>query len=84
MVHKKGDTMEKENKNNNSRTLFSVPLNGCLMVIILSALAGIFINECKRSQIRLENDKRKYQNDTITTLKHIANNTFIFNNARTR
>lgn len=82
MVHKKGDTME--NKNNNSRTLVSVLLNGCLMVIILSALAGIAINECKRSQIRLENDKQKYQNDTISTLKHITNNTFVFNNARTR
>lgn len=80
MVHKKGDTMEKENKNNNSRTLFSVPLNGCLMVIILSAIAGIFINECKRSQIRLENDKRKYQNDTITTPRPTINNVFTLKN----
>lgn len=66
--------------NNNQRTIFSVPLNGCLMVIILSAIAGIFINECKRSQIRLENDKRKYQNDTITSPKSFMHNTALFKN----
>lgn len=48
------------------RTLFSIPITGCLMVIILSAIAGIMVNECKRSQIRLENDRQKHQkNDTI-------------------
>lgn len=48
------------------RTLFSIPITGCLMVIILSAIAGIMVNECKRSQIRLENDRQKYQkSDTI-------------------
>lgn len=49
-----------------TKTLFSIPIPGCLMVIILSAIAGIMVNECKRSQIRLENDRQKYQqNDTI-------------------
>ena len=54
-----------------TKTLFSIPLHGCLTVIILSALAGIATNECKRSQIRLENDRQKYQkNDTIQP--HVA------------
>ena len=66
-----------EQNNDNSRTIFSVPLNGCLMVIVLSAIAGIFINECKRSQIRLENDRKKYQNDTVVAPKAVSNNTLV-------
>jgi hypothetical protein len=66
-----------EQNNDNSRTIFSVPLNGCLMVIVLSAIAGIFINECKRSQIRLENDRKKYQNDTVVAPKSVSNNTLV-------
>lgn len=58
------------------KTLFSIPIPGCLMVIILSAIGGIMVNECKRSQIRLENDRQKYQaNDTIQPRAATAPNT---------
>lgn len=58
--------MEQKNQNMQIQPNFRVPINGCLMTIILCAVAGIMINECKRSKIRLENDKRKYQmNDTV-------------------
>lgn len=74
---------QNQNQNQNQkRTLFSVSIPGCLTVIILSAIAGIMVNECKRSKLRLENDRRKYQqNDTIARgptaqntlyIKHIA------------
>ena len=58
-----------------TRTLFSIPLDGCLTLIILSAIAGIAINECKRSKLRLENDRQKYhQNDTTVTPNATAQN----------
>ncbi len=46
----------------------------CLKVVILCAIAGILINECQRSEIRLENDKRKYYQNIIqdnTPTNHI-------------
>lgn len=57
---KRTDDYYDENQRNpqqQPRTLFSIPISGCLMVIILSAIAGIAVNECKRSKIRLENDR---------------------------
>ena len=61
--------MEKEYKTNKRPQfwpIFPYPMQRCLIIVILSAIAGIMINECKRSQIRLENDRKKYQNnDTI-------------------
>lgn len=67
--------MEYKNQNNNQRPIISLPINGCLMAVILSAIAGIMVNECKRSQIRLENDKQKYRNEAIKPPKTVANNT---------
>jgi len=68
--------MNNENQNNSQpRTLFSIPLTGCLMVVILSAIAGIMVNECKRSQIRLEKDKQKYQQNDSIKPKTISGNT---------
>ena len=72
-----------ENKNNNPKnthTLFSVPITGCLMIIILSAIAGIMVNECKRSQIRLENDRRKYQTDTTVQPNKFTNKILFLKN----
>ncbi|MBO4700246.1 MAG: hypothetical protein J5620_00670 [Alphaproteobacteria bacterium] len=60
-----------------TKTLFSIPIPGCLMVIILSAVAGIIINECKRSQIRLENDRQKYQQNDNIKPKVAQNTLFI-------
>ena len=77
--------MEYKNQNNNQRPIISLPINGCLMAVILSAIAGIMVNECKRSKIRLENDKQKYQNDTLRIPKTVANNTlFLKDFVRTR
>lgn len=71
---------DKNTQPQQKRTLFSIPVSGCLMVIILSAVAGIMINECKRSQIRLENDRKKYQqNDTIKSDTATARNTLVLN-----
>lgn len=79
---KKNDNNAENNESANSqqqtRTIFSIPLNGCLTLIILSAIAGIAINECKRSKIRLENDRQKYQqNDTITPNATAQNTLFL-------
>ena len=72
-------TQNNEQKNTQQpRTLFSVPVTGCLMVIILSAIAGIMVNECKRSKIRLENDRQKYQqNDTVASNATAQNTLFL-------
>ena len=39
----------------------TMPLNGCLWVICLMFLTGIIGNECKRSSIRLEEEKLKLE-----------------------
>ena len=70
---------DKQAAQQEKRTLVSIPLHGCLMVIILSAIAGIMVNECKRSKIRLENDRQKYQNDTIKSNMTSTKNTFVLN-----
>ncbi len=68
-----------------NRTLFSIPVSGCLMIIILSAIAGISINECKRSKLRLENDRRKYQqNDTIAPNATAQNTLYLKSLSRAR
>lgn len=73
-------TNDNNNQNQQKRTLVSIPIPGCLMVIILSAIAGIMVNECKRSQIRLENDRQKYQQTDTTKLNTAsARNTFVLN-----
>ena len=60
------------------KTLVSIPISGCLMIIILSAIAGIMVNECKRSKIRLENDRQKYQqNDTVASNATAQNTLFL-------
>jgi len=70
----------KENQDNkqpqqSSKTLFSIPLNGCLSVIILSALAVIAVKGCKMMNMKYEEQKvqhemymdsiNKVRNDTI-------------------
>lgn len=58
--------------------LFPYPVQRCLIVVILSAIAGIMVNECKRSKIRLEHDRQKYQqNDTIAPNATAQNTLFL-------
>lgn len=68
-----------------NQTLFSIPVSDCLMIIILSAIAGISINECKRSKLRLENDRMKYQrNDTIAPNATARNTLYLKSLSRAR
>ena len=39
----------------------TMPLNGCLWVICLMFLTGIIGNECRRSSVRLEEEKLKLE-----------------------
>ncbi len=41
---------------------FRVRFDGCLLVVILGAIACISVNECNRSKIRLEKDKIELEN----------------------
>jgi len=56
---------EKQNTENEQskqqKTLFSIPITSVLMIIILSALCGITVKECKRADLRLKRDKYKYE-----------------------
>ena len=79
---KKNDNNAENNESANSqqqtRTIFSITPSGCLIVIILSAIAGIAINEYKRSKLRLEHDRQKYQqNDTIAPNATTQNTLFL-------
>ncbi len=59
----------------------SIPLNGCFTVIIFSIIICILVNECRRSKIRLDNDRRKYQqNDSIIAAPQLPDNTAVFMN----
>lgn len=87
-MNKKDDYYTQNNNQQNStqkRTLFSVSIPGCLTVIILSAIAGIMVNECKRSKLRLENDRHKYQQtDTIRPNTTAQNTLYLKHFARGR
>lgn len=43
------------------KTIFRIPITGCLEIIALLAICGIFINECQRSQIRRKIEKIHYE-----------------------
>ena len=52
--------MKEQESNQNqqqSKTLFSIPLNGCLSVIILSALAVMAVKGCKMVNMKYEEQK---------------------------
>lgn len=44
-----------------SKTLFSIPINGCLSIIILSALACIAVKGCKMMNMKYEEQKVKHE-----------------------
>lgn len=43
------------------KTIFRMPVTGCLEIIALLAICGIFINECQRSQMRRKIEKARYE-----------------------
>lgn len=47
--------------NQNTKKLLEIPLSGCFSIIILSALSGIVVNECRRSDMRYEREKIIHQ-----------------------
>ena len=55
--------MEKQNKQPQQppKTLFSIPLNGCLSVIILTAVACIAVKGCKMVNMKYEEAKVKHE-----------------------
>lgn len=56
--------MKEQESNQNqqqSKTLFSIPLNGCLSVIILSALAVMAVKGCKMVNMKYEEQKVKHE-----------------------
>ncbi|MCQ2598841.1 MAG: hypothetical protein MJ187_00470 [Alphaproteobacteria bacterium] len=46
----------------NGKNKITFRLDGCLWIIILSAVAGIAVSECSRAQLRLEKDKLELKN----------------------
>lgn len=57
----------------------SIPLHGCFTVIMFSIIICILVNECKRSKIRLDSDRRKYQQtDTVIDAPQLPDNTAVF------
>lgn len=69
-------------ENQNKKTI-TIPLNGCLTMLLLGALCAIAVKECKRADIRLKTDQIKYQRLT-DSLKNVRNDTatFILNNTK--
>ena len=53
----------KENQDNKqqSKTLFSIPLNGCLYIIILAAIAIMSVKGCKMVNMKYEEAKFKHE-----------------------
>ena len=53
--------MEPEKKQPQTKTLFSIPLNGCFSVIILGALACIAVKGCKMVNMKYEEQKVQHE-----------------------
>ena len=55
--------MDKEQKpqNEQKKTLFSIPINGCLSVIIMAALACIAVKGCKMVNMKYEEQKAQHE-----------------------
>ena len=53
---------EKDKKpQQSSRTLFSIPLNGCLYLIILAAIATMSVKGCKIVNMKYDEAKAKHE-----------------------
>lgn len=68
--------MEPEKKEQQQKkTLFSIPINGCLSVIIMAALACIAVKGCKMVNMRYEEQKiqhEKYMDSINKAIKDTA------------
>lgn len=78
------ESFEKEIKTDiQKRNGCTVPINGCLMLIILSALATIAVKECKRQDLRLKKDQATYQ-QYMDSINRIKNDTIRYHEAKNR
>ena len=59
------------------KTLFPIPINGCLSVIILGALACMSVKGCKMVNMKYEETKAQHEiyMDSINKIKAIQYNT---------
>jgi len=53
--------MNQKQQSQQPKSLFSIPLNGCLSVIILVALATIAVKGCKMTNMKYEEQKVKHE-----------------------
>lgn len=67
-----------EQNQNNQRTIFRMPINIILEIILLCALCGIGTKECKRADLRLKRDKIKYER-FMDSIKHRDSMTLVLN-----
>ena len=67
--------MEQQNKQPQQNTnLFSLPINGCLYIIILAAIAGMAVKGCKMVDMKYQEQKIKHEMimDSLNTVKNNA------------
>ena len=70
--------MESEKKEQQqNKTLFSIPINGCFSVIILGALACMAVKGCKMVNMKYEEQKAQHEiyMDSINKIKATHMNT---------
>lgn len=62
---------KQEQQNEQKKTLFSIPINGCLSVIIMAALACIAVKGCKMVNMKYEEQKAQHElyMDSINKVK---------------
>lgn len=73
-----------DSKNNQRPGCFRITFSGCCTTIILLALTIIAMNECKRSELRLYEERRKFQQKTapLQPFDTVKQGTFyVYNNA---
>ena len=62
-----------------TKTLFSIPLNGCFSVIILGALACIAVKGCKMVNMKYEEQKVQHEIYMDSINKVRSDTTYYFN-----
>ena len=73
------NTQDEQNNNQNTRTLFTIPVNGCLITIILLAMCCGAITECRRSRMRYEMDEIEYKKFMENIKSQQKTKTFVWN-----
>lgn len=61
------------------KSLFSIPINGCLSVIIMAALACIAVKGCKMVNMKYEEQKAQHEIYMDSINKTRSDTTYYFN-----